>query len=260
MIPLMKTVLKRFIPTRYHRQFARTLSLWYYGRNVHCPFCNGNFKYFLPFGVIPRQNSRCPKCDSLERHRLLYLYLNNKTTFLFEHLKILEVGPSYCTSKFFRSLPNIEHISIDLVSPIAMIKMDLTNLQFEDETFNCIICYHVLEHIRDDLLAMREIFRVLKPGGWTLIQVPIDINRAETFENFTVSEKNYETIFGKSDHVRIYGLDFKQRLKSVGFCVRVDRYVDELDEETIRKYGLKNRYKIKLYETCEDIYFCSKAV
>lgn len=139
-----------------------------------------------------------------------------------------------------------------------MIKMDLKNLAFRKNFFDCMICFHVLEHVKDDLSAMREMFRVLRPEGWALVQVPIDVNRAKTFENFNVPEKNYETIYGQSDHVRIYGLDFKHRLESVGFCVRIDSYIDELNDETINKYGLKHRYKIKLYETCDDIYYCSK--
>ena len=234
-------------------------SFYYYGRNVHCPFCKGNFRHFLPYGVVPRPNSRCPRCGSLERYRLLYLYLKNRTTFFSENLKVLDIGPTYCFSKLCRLLSNIEYISIDISSPIALYKMNVTDIRFEDSTFDCLICYHVLEHVKDDALAMRELFRVLKPGGWALIQVPIDINRAKTFEDDTVSEKDYLTIYGQSDHVRIYGLDFKHKLESVGFRVRVYPYMGQLSDETIRKYGLGNScYSLKLYTTCEDIYFCSK--
>lgn len=253
------SILGRFIPTRYKQQFRKPIySLLYYGRNVYCPYCNKDFRHFLPAGVILRPNSQCLLCGSDERYRLLYLYLKNKTTFFSKHLKVLDIGPSYCFSKLCRSLSNIRYVSIDLFPKIAMIKMDFKNLAFKKNFFDCIICFHVLEHIKDDLSAMREMFRVLKPGGWALVQVPIDINRAKTFENFKVSEKNYETIYGQSDHVRIYGLDFKHRLESVGLRVRIDRYVDELNNETISKYGLKRRYKIKLCETCDDIYCCSK--
>lgn len=259
MLARCASILGRFIPTRCKQQFRKHMySLLYYGRNVHCPYCNKNFRHFLPAGVILRPNSQCPSCGSDERYRLLYLYLKNKTTFLSKHLRVLDIGPSYCFSKLCRSLSNIQYVSIDLFPKIAMIKMDLKNLAFRKNFFDCMICFHVLEHVKDDLSAMREMFRVLRPGGWALVQVPIDVNRAKTFENFNVPEKNYETIYGQSDHVRIYGLDFKHRLESVGFCVRIDSYIDELNDETINKYGLKHRYKIKLYETCDDIYYCSK--
>ena len=250
------SILRRFIPIRLK---ARARSFFYYGRNVYCPFCNRSFRHFLPVGVIPRPNSQCPVCGSVERYRLLYLYLKNKTAFFSKkHLKVLDIGPDRCFSKLCSSLPNVQYVSIDLFPKIARIKMDIKNLAFENETFDCIICFHVLEHVKDDLSAMREMFRVLRPTGWALVQVPVDINRAATFEDFNLSEKNYETVYGQSGHVRIYGLDFKHRLESAGFFVRVDRFIDELDNETVSKYALKHSYKIKFYETCDDLYYCSK--
>jgi len=259
-----KSILGRFIPIHYKQTRALQLSrkyiysLLYYGRNVHCPYCNKNFRHFLPAGVIPRPNSQCPICGSVERDRLLYLYLKNRTIFFSNHLKVLDIGPSHCFSKLCRSLSNIQYVSIDLFSKSVTLTMDLKKLAFKKRTFDCILCFHVLEHIKDDLSAMREMFRVLRPEGWALVQVPIDINRVGTFEDSKISEKDYETIYGQSDHVRIYGLDFKHRLEGVGFSVRIDHYVDELDDVTISKYGLKRCYKIKLYETCDDIYYCSK--
>ena len=148
-----------------------------------------------------------------------------------------------------KSLPNIEYTSIDVVSGRAMMQMDVTNLNFEKDTFDSIICYHVLDDVKDDLLVMQEMFRVLKPRGWAVIQVPIDVNRAATLEDVSVPEHN---------DVRIYGLDFKNRLKNAGFEVRVEQYVNEMNSETIKKYGLKDRYYTRFYTTCEDIYFCMK--
>jgi len=145
-------------------------------------------------------------------------------------------------------MPNLDYISVDLESPIAMLKMDVTDLQFPDDCFNCTICYHVLEHVSDDKKAMAEIFRVLKPGGWAILQVPI--LRDKTFEDPSVkTPKDREKIFGQHDHVRAYGLDYKHRLKSAGFSVKVDDYVTQLGDDAIGRYGLMKN---------EDIYFCSK--
>jgi SAM-dependent methyltransferase len=257
-------IFRRFIPTYYKQTPALQLSrkyiysLLYYGSNVHCPYCNKTFKRFLPAGVIPRPNSQCPTCGSVERYRLLYLYLKNKTKFFSKNLKVLDIGPSHCFSKLCRSLSNIQYVSIDLFSRSAMLKMDLKKLAFKERTFDCITCFHVLEHIKDDLYAMREMFRVLRPDGWALVQIPLDINRVDTFENFKIHEKDYETVYGQFDHVRIYGLDFTHRLEGVGFSVRIDHYIDELDDITISKFGLKRSYKSKLYKTRDDIYYCSK--
>jgi predicted SAM-dependent methyltransferase len=184
--------------------------------------------------------------------------LKNKTPFFSKRLKVLDIGPERSFSKFCRSLSNIQYVSTDLFSKTAMTKMDLTKLAFRRESFDYIICFHVLEHIKDDLSAMHELFHVLKSEGRALIQVPIDVNRAETFEASNVSEKDYEAVYGQFDHVRIYGLDFGRKLEKAGFNVTIEPYFDELDEKTIRRYALKRSYRIKLYETNDDIYNCSR--
>jgi len=176
------------------------------------------------------------------------LYLKEKTNLFIDSLRLLEIAPMDCLQRKFLAMPNLSYTSVDLESPIAMLKMDITDMQFPDNYFDCIICYHVLEHVLDDRRAMKEMFRVLKPGGWAIIQVPI--LRDKTFEDPSVTApKDRERIFGQCDHVRIYGLDYKDRLESVGFRVNVDSYVKQLDDDAVRKYGLMKD---------EDIYLCSK--
>lgn len=240
------------IPIKYHCALGRyedlVFSLFLYGHSFTCPICGGHFRKFLTVGVNPRPNAQCPRCGSLERHRLLWLYLKNETNLFVDSLRLLEIAPMDCLQRKFRAMSNLSYISVDLESPIAMLKMDITDMRFPDNYFDCIICYHVLEHVLDDRRAMKEMFRVLKPGGWAIIQVPI--LRDKTFEDPSVTApKDRERIFGQCDHVRIYGLDYKDRLESVGFSVNVDGYVKRLGDDVVRKYGLIKD---------EDIYFCSK--
>lgn len=131
-----------------------------------------------------------------------------------------------------------------------MIKMDITDINLHDNQFDCIICYHVLEHILDDEKAMRELFRVLKPGGWAILQQPVDPTRDKTFEdpNIVLPEER-ERVFGQKDHVRIYGQDYKDRLERTGFTVKLDNYTGELGDNIIKKYGLMKD---------ETICFCTK--
>jgi SAM-dependent methyltransferase len=180
----------------------------------------------------------------------MLLYLRNRTDIFSDNLKVLHIAPEYSLSKILGPRPNLEYVSADLDSPLAMVKMDITNIQFEDNRFDVVLCSHVLEHIVDDQKAMRELFRVLKPGGWVLIQSPIDLTRDKTFEDFTiVSPDGREKAFGLSGHVRVYGRDYKDKLEAVGFTVKIDDYVTTLDIDIVRKCGLDAR---------EDIYFCTK--
>lgn len=149
-----------------------------------------------------------------------------------------------------KALTNLDYISADISSPLAMVKIDITDIPLSDNRFDCIICYHVLEHIPNDQKAMRELFRVLKPGGWGILQSPVDLNRDKTFEDPNiVSPVERERIFGHKDHFRIYGRDYKDRLERVGFTVRLDNYIRDLENNIIKKYGLRKD---------EIIYFCSK--
>jgi SAM-dependent methyltransferase len=239
---LARKMLKKILNTIYF------ISI--YGFQFNCPVCKGNFRKLLPFGVKLRPNARCPGCGSLERHRLLWLYLKNKTNFFTNNLRVFEIAPYSCLQNKFIKMDNLEYLSADIVSSIAMVKMDITDIKLADNQFDCIICYHVLEHIIDDTKAMKELFRVLKPGGWAIIQSPINHNDEKTYEDSRIIlPEEREKYFGQKDHVRIYGSDYLKRLEKVGFIVKLDNYVKKLPVDAINKYGLdKNEY----------IVFCTK--
>ena len=193
----------------------------------------------------------CPNCLSLERHRLLWLYLKGKTGFFQDKLDFLHIAPELCFIHRFEKLENLNYITADIESPLAQVKMDIHKIPYEANTFDTVMCNHVLEHVEDDLLAMREVYRVLKPGGWAILQVPfMGKNLEKTFEDPSVkTSSEREKIYGQSDHVRIYGRDYPERLERAGFEVYEDEFVKELPEEQVKRYALP---------TDEIIYLCRK--
>ncbi len=209
--------------------------------NTHTdPIDGKGFKKFLPYGYEnPRENVLSPSTLSLERHRLLWLYLKQKTNFFSAPLKVLHFAPEQAFYKRFRSLKNLHYTTTDLNSPLADIKADICNLPFDDASFDVILCNHVLEHITDDTKAMQEMYRILKPGGWGVFQIPQDLARAHTFEDDTITDKKERAkIFGQYDHVRIYGRDYFDKLRRIGFTVKEVDYTAELPFEDIEKYRL----------------------
>jgi len=230
----------------------KPLAIIYKGNNVECPVCGKKFKNFLPYGYgkANKNNRLCPYCLSLERHRLLWLYLKSKTEFFTEKMAVLHIAPEQPFLKTFKSLKNLNYISADLYSPIVDVKTDIREMVFADNLFDFVICNHVLEHIDDEQKAMKEILRVLKPGGKAVLQVPIDYSLSETFEDPSiVSEKDREKYYGQYDHVRQYGADYPQRLRKAGFDVTEDDFVNSFSEEEKEKYR---------FDKNEIIYFCRK--
>jgi SAM-dependent methyltransferase len=215
-----------------------------------CPCCNNSLRKFRAVGKRLRPNAECPICGSLERHRLLFLYLENRTSFFSENINVLHFAPENCLGDILAHAPNLHYVSADLELPSVMVKTDITELSFPNSCFDVLLCVHVLEHIPNDIEAIKELFRVLKPGGWAIVHVPIDKKRKTTFEDSQiVSSAQREIAFGQHDHVRLYGLDYKDRLEKVGFLVKIDQYVKDLPVETVERCGLD-------YE--EDIYLMSK--
>ncbi|CAN5716465.1 hypothetical protein BH11PSE8_BH11PSE8_30760 [soil metagenome] len=220
-------------------------------QGVLCPCCKGQFELFRPFGTPPRANAMCPNCGSLERHRLMQLYFERKTNLFSAPLKVLHFAPEACFAAVLDNNPLIDYISADLYAPNAKQKIDITDIPYADDSFDVILCSHVLEHIPDDHRAMRELRRVLKPQGWALLQVPIDHRRATTFEDPSVTDPAERLrLFGQHDHVRWYGRDYATRLVRAGFDVRVDDFFGELADDLVRHYGLI---------AGEDIHFCTKS-
>ena len=209
------------------------------GNNYTDPIDNKSFRKFLPYGYeIQRQNVLSPSTLSLERHRLLWLYLTNETNFFTSKKKVLHMAPEQCFLSRFKKL-NHEYITADLDSPIADVKADIVNLPFNDNSFDVIFCNHVLEHIQDDTKAMKELFRVMKKGGMGVFQVPQNLNRDVTFEDNSITDpKERAKIFGQYDHVRVYGRDYFDKLRSVGFKVEEVNYYQKISSELSSRYRL----------------------
>ena len=216
------------------------LALYLRGKKYEDPIDGKTFRKFLPYGYgSPRANVLSPSTLSLERHRLLWLYLTRETDFFSKPLKVLHVAPEQAFYKRFKNQKNLTYSTTDLYSPLADVKADLCALPFEDDSFDVIFCNHVLEHIPDDAQAMRELYRVMKKGGWGIFQVPQDINRAHTFEDDTITDPAERTrIFGQYDHVRVYGLDYFDRLRQVGFEVEEIAYSTHFTTEEIERYRI----------------------
>ena len=153
--------------------------------------------------------------------------------------------------KRMEKLHGEKYITADIESPLAKVKMDIHQIPFEDDYFDVALCNHVLEHVTDDLKAMREIYRVLKPGGWAIMQVPFFHPVPEkTFEDKHITDpKEREKIFGQDDHVRKFGNDYADRLRSAGFKVKEDAFVKSLTAAQIFYHGLPKD---------EVIFFCEK--
>lgn len=216
------------------------LSVLLKGDKYTDPIDGKQFKSFLPYGYEnPRENVLSPSTLSLERHRLLWLYLKNETDFFTAPHKVLHFAPEQAFYRKFKKLKQLEYTTTDLNSPLADVKADICALPFKDNSFDIILCNHVLEHIPNDRKAISELYRVLKPSGWGIFQIPQDLNREVTYEDDSITDKKERTkIFGQYDHVRIYGRDYFDRLKEAGFKVKEVDYTSDMPVSDIEKYRL----------------------
>ncbi len=203
---------------RPFRRFAKRIV--FFGNRLYCPCCQKSARAFRSVGVIPRSNARCPYCDSLERHRLLWRFLEERTAiFRTNDAQVLHFAAEESFENQFRRQLGRGYLTADYLVP-ADVKVDIGNIQFPTDTFDVVFCSHVLEHVPDDRLAIREIFRVLKPGGWAIVMVPITVEK--TIEDPTVTDPAERLrLFGQEDHVRTYGPDFPDRLREAGFEVSI---------------------------------------
>lgn len=216
------------------------IALFLRGKTYTDPIDGRSFSRFLPYGYgKQRDNVLSPSTLSLERHRLLWLYLKAETNFFTTPAKILHFAPEQAFYKRFKKLQHISYTTTDLNSPLADVKADICNLPFNENQFDTIFCNHVLEHIPDDTKAMQELYRVLKPGGMAILQIPQDLNRETTFEDDSITDpKERAKIFGQYDHVRVYGRDYFEKLRSIGFKVEEIDYTNILSQEEVIKYCL----------------------
>ncbi len=235
---------------------------WYFERK--CPFCGFRFRRFLDSGIPApvlvetncigagyRPNKCCPRCYSTDRERLVYHYLKTKTSIFSQPLKVLHVAPEAQLQRVFREHPNIDYLSADINSTLAMVRMDLTQTDLGSDSFDVIICNHVLEHIPEDWKAMSELFRVLKPGGWAILQVPLSPSLKETLEDPALQDPEERLRrFGQDDHVRIYAAsDYRRRLERAGFTISLWSAASAYGDSFVRRYSLIRE---------EDLYVCSK--
>jgi SAM-dependent methyltransferase len=212
-----------------------------------CPIC-GKDGVFKPFGIKPRPRAQCPNCRSVERHRELWLYLKQKTDwFTKPDLSFLHIAAEACFLNVFKQTFK-NYITADLLNPNAMVKMDIQDIQYPAESFDIIMCNHVLEHVPDDIKAMQEFFRVLKKGGEAILLVPIfPLEKIYEDAAITTPEGRLEA-FGQGDHLRKYGHDYPDRLRSVGFIVKETHAREFLSENETKRMGITN----------EAIYHCIK--
>ena len=215
------------------------LDLWYRGKGFTDPINGKSYRKFLPYGYQKqRPNVLSPGTLSLERHRLLWLYFDRETDFFDFAADVLHIAPEQAFIKRFRQLNHRSYITSDLNSPLADVQADICNLPFSDQQFDWVVCNHVLEHIPRDKIAMQEIFRVLKPGGTAILQVPLRLDQ-NTFEDDRITDpKERAQVFGQYDHVRIYGKDYQERLEQIGFQVKMLAYAEQLTSEEQTRYAV----------------------
>lgn len=223
--------------------WVKPIIAWYLKGNKYTdPIDGRSFRKFLPYGYgKQRNNALSPSTLSLERHRLMWLFLKDETDFFTSKktLNVLHIAPEQCFLNIFRKQKNLSYITSDLESPIADVKADICNLPFKENEFDVIFCNHVLEHIPDDKKAMQELYRVLKKGGFGIFQIPQDLSRATTFEDNSITDKKERAkIFGQYDHVRVYGRDYFDKLRNVGFKVEEIDYTKKIAPEKLERFCL----------------------
>ena len=253
--PLLKRALLRLMPgARRHRLLGALRGRRYRGDLVECPCCEETFSRFLPHRGRPR--AKCPGCGSLERHRVLWLFLERETDLFERPGALLHLAPEYALLRRLSAVEGLRYVSGDLDSALASQEMDVMDLPFDAGSFDFLICNHVLEHVDHDRRALAEIHRVLKPGGWAILMCPVDRRRARTLEDpAVITPAERHRVFGQSDHQRLYGRDYADRLAEAGFGVRAERYVEACGSSSVARFGLR-REDDAFGE--EDVFFCVK--
>lgn len=222
------------------------MGLWYIGKGKECPLCGCRRRKFLPYGyVTQRDNALCPNCLALERHRTLWLWLLRESDIgrgAVALPRLLHVAPEVALMRKFHKIyaaQPADYVTADLESPLADLHFDIQHIPLEDESFDVVICNHIMEHVEDDRLAMREIMRIMRKGGWGVILSPVDLQRDKTFEDDTITDEAERTrIFGQYDHRRIYGRDYAERLREAGFEVYECDYANLIPAKEKQLYAL----------------------
>jgi SAM-dependent methyltransferase len=225
--------------------FKKIAPIVYKGNKVECPVCNRSYSKFLSYGssIAHRENVLCPGDLTLERHRLMWLYLKDHSNFFSnDKLNVLHIAPEQCFHQRFKQQENLNYLTGDLVSPIADLHFDLHQIPLEENRFDVIFCNHVLEHVDDANQCMSELFRVMKPGGWGIMQVPQDFDRDITFEDPSIkSEEDRERYYWQKDHVRLFGKDYPNWLENAGFKVEVFEKEKHYSTDQIQRFRLQEK-------------------
>jgi SAM-dependent methyltransferase len=228
------------------------LGLWSALHGAECPFCRNRLRFRVVNTQSGKSETLCMRCRSLERQRRVVLFLRRETNLYRDHLKVLHVAPEHCIRHELEKLANLECVSGDINLREGDLRIDVTDIPAPDETFDVILCSHVLEHVPDDRKALREFRRVLKPNGWALINVPSDPSRSEIYEDDSIVDpQGRRDHFGQEDHVRVYSVEgFLSRVRGAGL-------VPELDpvEFTPRE---KRRYLLYGDRDWDHMYFCRR--
>ena len=240
---LLLKIFSRPFLIRFSLILRPLMRFYFKGDKFTDPIDGSRYRKFLPYGYGKklRKNALCPGTLSLERHRILWIYLTRYTSFLEKQIKVLHIAPAQVFHQKFKNFNNWDYTAVDLYSPLADIKADICNLPLKENFFDLILCNHVLEHIIDDIKAMTELYRVLKKGGTLIAQVPLKEDLKKTYEDYRIKESKIKTkLFGQYDHVRIYGKDFYSRLQSVGFYTKDFDLINKLEKKEINLYGLQD--------------------
>lgn len=248
---MVKEIVRHVLPRRYHPIAA---GVYWFGLKYQCPVCGWRQRAFRPMAALdPTFNDWCSRCGSLGRHRLVWLYLKNKTNFFTAPLKVLHLAAEGCFRSRFRKLRYLDYTVADIAGGDApgIEMLDVTDIRKPDNLYDVVLCIHVLQHVEDDLRAISEIYRVLKPGGWAILNSRYDERLPTTHEVASkLSPADRQKLMNQMDPLfRVYGRDFKQRIASAGFNVENMDYKQELGTEIVEKYSLC---------TSGEIYFCVK--
>lgn len=239
MYSTFKKIVTQIIPRKFlyeqEENIRKIYSVLYSGNQFQCNICGKKLKKFIETN---HHDLLCPNCGSLQRNRRLWFLLENE--FLKPNSTILDFSPSRCLYRKLKKNSTITYHSTDLSGDfIADFQFDITNLKVADNTYDLVICYHILEHIPDDNKAMQELFRIMKNGAKALVQTPF--KEGEVYENdsiVTASERLKH--FGQEDHVRVYSVEgLKNRLVQSGFQVEI---LENFDKNN--NYGLNSFEKI----------------
>lgn len=241
----VQTALESIFPARFHLRMLALWGLlarhWYAGSARYCPVCNSHLRTFLPHGRARRPDALCPVCFSLERHRAAWVFLQQRTD-LWQGAprRRRHFAPEPAFQIRLAALAHLDYVTADLDNPRAAETVDITRMPFADGSFDGLYCSHVLEHVPADRQAMSELWRVLKPGAWALVLVPVTAER--TIEDLSITDPGERLRrYGQADHVRRYGPDVAERLREAGFEVTVLTEAEVVGSNNVHRMAVSEK-------------------